>query len=116
MPNVSGDSSVRYERSDDSQSVYDTHGLNLLNGHSTFNGSPGIQFHHWSGERHDRHDPAAERLCRVLIRQAARHAGLPLPARQHGLGGAFTDRVRAAHVIHKVLLRQIAILNYIDPF
>ncbi|WP_282439069.1 hypothetical protein [Ensifer sesbaniae] len=28
----------------------------------------------------------------------------------------FTDRVKAAHVIRRVLLRQIAITNYVNPF
>jgi hypothetical protein len=28
----------------------------------------------------------------------------------------FTDRVKAAHVIRKVLLRQTAIMNYVLPF
>jgi hypothetical protein len=28
----------------------------------------------------------------------------------------FTDRVRAAHIIRKVVLRQTAILNYVPPF
>ena len=42
-------------------------------------------------------------------------------ARQLSAGSAgdaaiFTDRVAAAHVIRKVLLRQIAITNYVNPF
>ena len=32
------------------------------------------------------------------------------------LAAIFTDRVKAAHIIRKVLLRQIAITNYINPF
>jgi RND family efflux transporter MFP subunit len=39
-----------------------------------------------------------------------------LPAGSTGTAAIFTDRVKAAHVIRKVLLRQIAILNYINPF
>lgn len=39
-----------------------------------------------------------------------------LPAGSTGVAAIFTDRVKVAHVIRKVLLRQIAILNYIDPF
>jgi len=39
-----------------------------------------------------------------------------LPAGSVGDGAIFTDHVRAAHVIRKVLLRQIAILNYVVPF
>jgi RND family efflux transporter MFP subunit len=39
-----------------------------------------------------------------------------LPAGTTGTAAIFTDRVKAAHVIRKVLLRQIAITNYINPF
>lgn len=39
-----------------------------------------------------------------------------LPAGSVGDAAIFTDRVKAAHVIRKVLLRQIAITNYINPF
>jgi RND family efflux transporter MFP subunit len=39
-----------------------------------------------------------------------------LPAGSTGTAAIFTDRVRAAHVIRKVLLRQIAITNYVNPF
>jgi RND family efflux transporter MFP subunit len=39
-----------------------------------------------------------------------------LPAGGVGDAAIFTDRVKVAHVIRKVLLRQIAILNYINPF
>jgi RND family efflux transporter MFP subunit len=39
-----------------------------------------------------------------------------LPAGSTGEAAIFTDRVKVAHVIRKVLLRQIAILNYINPF
>ena len=39
-----------------------------------------------------------------------------LPAGSTGTAAIFTDRVKAAHVIRKVLLRQIAILNYVWPF
>lgn len=39
-----------------------------------------------------------------------------LPAGSTGDAAIFTERVKAAHVIRKVLLRQIAILNYINPF
>jgi len=39
-----------------------------------------------------------------------------LPAGATGDAAIFTDHVKAAHVIRKVLLRQIAILNYVDPF
>jgi RND family efflux transporter MFP subunit len=39
-----------------------------------------------------------------------------LPAGAAGDGAIFTDRVKVAHVIRKVLLRQIAILNYVWPY
>lgn len=39
-----------------------------------------------------------------------------LPAGSAGTAAVFTDRVKVAHIIRKVLLRQIAILNYVNPF
>ena len=39
-----------------------------------------------------------------------------LPAGSTGTAAIFTDHVRAAHVIRRVLLRQIAITNYVNPF
>jgi RND family efflux transporter MFP subunit len=39
-----------------------------------------------------------------------------LPAGATGTAAIFTDHVRVAHVIRRVVLRQIAILNYINPF
>jgi len=39
-----------------------------------------------------------------------------LPAGATGAAAIFTDRVKAAHVIRRVVLRQIAILNYVNPF
>jgi RND family efflux transporter MFP subunit len=39
-----------------------------------------------------------------------------LPAGSAGEAAIFTDRVKPAHVIRQVILRQIAILNYINPF
>lgn len=39
-----------------------------------------------------------------------------LPAGATGEATIFTAHVRPAHVIRKVLLRQIAILNYVNPF
>ena len=50
-------------------------------------------------------------------RQARRCGVCARPAgRRTGTAAIFTDRVKAAHVIRKVLLRQIAILNYVNPF
>jgi RND family efflux transporter MFP subunit len=39
-----------------------------------------------------------------------------LPAGSTGSAAIYTDHVRAAHVIRKVVLRQAAILNYVNPF
>ncbi len=39
-----------------------------------------------------------------------------LPAGSTGEAAIYTDHVKASHAIRKVLLRQIAILNYINPF
>ncbi|WP_331371450.1 HlyD family secretion protein [Sinorhizobium chiapasense] len=39
-----------------------------------------------------------------------------LPAGATGDAAIFTDRVKPAHVVRRVLLRQIAITNYINPF
>ena len=47
--------------------------------------------------------------CRSALESA-------LPAGSAGAAAIFTDRVKAAHVIRKVLLRQIAITNYVNPF
>jgi RND family efflux transporter MFP subunit len=39
-----------------------------------------------------------------------------LPAGSTGLAAIYTDHIKAAHVIRKVVLRQTAILNYVNPF
>ncbi|MGM4964580.1 HlyD family secretion protein [Tardiphaga sp. 1201_B9_N1_1] len=39
-----------------------------------------------------------------------------LPAGSTGDAAIYTDRLRATHVVRKVLLRQTAILNYVNPF
>jgi RND family efflux transporter MFP subunit len=39
-----------------------------------------------------------------------------LPAGSTGTAAIFTEAVKPTHIIRKVLLRQIAILNYINPF
>jgi RND family efflux transporter MFP subunit len=44
--------------------------------------------------------------------EIARH----LPAGSTGDAAVFTDHVKLAHIIRKVLLRQIAITNYVNPF
>ena len=39
-----------------------------------------------------------------------------LPAGSTGDAASYTDHVKMAHVVRKVLLRQIAITNYVNPF
>ncbi|MEA1835270.1 HlyD family efflux transporter periplasmic adaptor subunit, partial [Methylobacterium durans] len=39
-----------------------------------------------------------------------------LPAGSTGTAAIFTEHVQVAHVIRKVVLRQTAILNYVNPF
>jgi RND family efflux transporter MFP subunit len=39
-----------------------------------------------------------------------------LPAGAAGTAAIFTDRVKVSHVIRRVLLRQVAILDYVNPF
>jgi hypothetical protein len=53
-------------------------------------------------------------VVRVRLDDAAFAASLP--AGSIGAAAIFTDQIKAAHVIRKVLLRQIAITNYVNPF
>jgi len=39
-----------------------------------------------------------------------------LPAGSTGLAAIYTDRIKVSHIIRKVVLRQTAILNYLNPF
>jgi RND family efflux transporter MFP subunit len=39
-----------------------------------------------------------------------------LPAGAAGQAAIFTDRVRSTHFIRRIILRQVAILNYVNPF
>lgn len=39
-----------------------------------------------------------------------------LPAGATGTAAIYTNHIKASHFIREVLLRQIAILNYINPF
>jgi hypothetical protein len=43
-------------------------------------------------------------------------AAQSLPAGSAGTAAIFTSHIRPSHIIRRVLLRQIAILNYINPF
>jgi len=51
---------------------------------------------------------------RVKLDDAA--AARRLPAGSAGAAAIFTSHIRASHIIRRVLLRQIAILNYVNPF
>jgi len=53
-------------------------------------------------------------VVRIRLDDAA--IGPRLPAGSTGTAAIFTDRVKASHFIRQVLLRQIAILNYVNPF
>ncbi|MBW7972333.1 efflux RND transporter periplasmic adaptor subunit [Bradyrhizobium sp. BR 10289] len=53
-------------------------------------------------------------VVRVALDDAA--VAKSLPAGATGAAAVFTDRVAASHLIRRVLLRQIAILNYVVPF
>ena len=39
-----------------------------------------------------------------------------LPAGATGTAAIYTDHVKVSHIIRRVLLRQVAILNYVNPF
>ena len=52
----------------------------------------------------------------VRLRLDDKDIGPNLPAGSTALVAIFTDRVKASHVIRKVVLRQTAILNYVNPF
>jgi multidrug resistance efflux pump len=62
--------------------------------------------------------PVQVRASPFVVRVALDDPALArsLPAGSVGDAAIFTDRVKVAHVIRKVLLRQIAILNYVNPF
>jgi multidrug resistance efflux pump len=62
--------------------------------------------------------PRALQAAPFVVRIALDDAALArsLPGGSVGSAAIFTDRVKPAHVIRKVLLRQQAILNYILPF
>jgi len=52
----------------------------------------------------------------VKIRLDDNRLAQSLPAGSTGDAAIFTNHVKVAHVIRRVLLRQIAILNYVNPF
>jgi RND family efflux transporter MFP subunit len=57
---------------------------------------------------------AAPFVVRVALDDAA--FARTLPAGSMGEAAIYTDHLKATHVVRKVLLRQTAILNYINPF
>lgn len=62
--------------------------------------------------------PTAVHAAPFVVRVRLEDQGFAgdLPAGAAGDAAIFTDRVKAAHVIRKVLLRQIAITNYVNPY
>jgi multidrug resistance efflux pump len=58
--------------------------------------------------------PTAPFVARIRLDDAA--VADALPAGSTGDAAIYTDHVKLAHVIRKVLIRQIAITNYINPF
>jgi len=57
---------------------------------------------------------AAPFIVRVKLDDAA--FADALPAGTVGDAAIFTERVKASHLIRRVILRQVAILNYVNPF
>jgi RND family efflux transporter MFP subunit len=58
--------------------------------------------------------PSVPFVARIRLDDAA--VADALPAGSTGDAAIFTNHVKLAHVIRKVLLRQIAIMNYVNPF
>lgn len=52
----------------------------------------------------------------VRVRLEDQEFANSLPAGATGTAAIYTDRIKVAHVIRKVILRQIAIVNFINPF
>jgi RND family efflux transporter MFP subunit len=57
---------------------------------------------------------AAPFVVRVKLEDAKLAASLP--AGTAGVAAIFTEHIKPAHIIRKVILRQIAIVNYVNPF
>jgi len=62
--------------------------------------------------------PSQVQSAPFVVRIKLDDAGLGprLPAGSTGVAAIYTDHVKASHVIRQVLLRQIAITNYVNPF
>jgi hypothetical protein len=52
----------------------------------------------------------------VRVRLDDEEVAKRLPAGATGTDAIYTEAVKVTHVIRKVLLRQVAILNYVNPF
>ena len=52
----------------------------------------------------------------VRVRLDNAEVSRSLPAGSTGDAAIYTDRLKVTHIIRKVLLRQIAITNYVNPF
>jgi multidrug resistance efflux pump len=57
---------------------------------------------------------AAPFVARVVLDDA--EFARSLPAGSVGEAAIYTDRLKATHMVRRVLLRQTAILNYVNPF
>jgi multidrug resistance efflux pump len=57
---------------------------------------------------------AAPFVVRIKLDDAKLAANLP--AGTAGAAAIYTDRIKPSHIIRKVILRQIAIVNYVNPF
>ena len=62
--------------------------------------------------------PKADVTPPFVVRLRLDDAGIAsaLPAGSTGDAAVYTEHVKLAHIIRKVLLRQIAITNYLNPF
>ena len=62
--------------------------------------------------------PPEVRAAPFVVRVALDDAGVAqrLPAGSTGQAAIYTEHARATHIIRRVLLRQVAIVNYINPF
>jgi hypothetical protein len=54
---------------------------------------------------------AAPLVVRIKLDDAKLAASLPA-----GAAAIYTEHIKPSHIIRKVILRQIAIVNYVDPF
>ena len=62
--------------------------------------------------------PTSIQAAPLIVRVALdnKEVANSLPAGSTGTAAIFTSRVKPAHVIRKVILRQMAIMNYLIPF